>query len=623
MNPGVRLSGPPTMCRPTRLMATLLLLATLTLPGLAHAQVPQQWWRDATFLSGGSPSFTVDQTGVIHATTYGGPLNQNTYWRRADNCHWEALPFMPKIGLTNDQRPQGYHTSVAMGADGQPYILYLGHTTMSSGSGFQARVAHFNGAEWSSDSLGAATENQVSIRVAPNGKLHVIFVGSGLEYATNESGAWVTTDLNATGYNPGQAGHAMAVDASGNVHVAYCIIASSGPSPPHHLGYLKRTGGAWSSSQTLDSSDYSGQGPGISIGADGEPVISHNSLYNLQTLRHTTSGWVPSVVLTGSDTGTACMQGTAICHDQTGRAHVAAYCIQGGASTILYWRGDGAGGWSDTVTAVPGLGTGGAQPFNMLASPAGYPRFLAPAGANGIEYVEALPGAADTTPPAAITNLAVQVGDSSAAALWTAPGDDANTGQATNYDVRFAFEPITDSNFALEQQLPSPCPGPAGSSECVSIQGLTSLCSPVYFAVKTRDESGNWSAISNVASKVLKCHPRFPIEVQCSNGYRAGPAPRDNAEAAVKLWIASMNPARGTVSVEFSVPAALTEIRLGVHDVAGRLVRSLGSTRDEDGGGLSLWDLTDDNGTRVRPGIYYVRIEAAGKRATRAVVVLE
>src|SRR5690242_17292972 len=31
---------------------------------------------------------------------------------------------------------------------------------------------------------------------------------------------------------------------------------------------------------------------------------------------------------------------------------------------------------------------------------------------------------------------------------WTAPGDDANTGQASSYDLRYSTSPITASNFS-------------------------------------------------------------------------------------------------------------------------------------------------------------------------------
>ena len=128
----------------SRARVLLIGLCQLLLLSSARASTspPHQWWLDQTYLTGAAPSFTVDQTGVIHATTYSTlPSPRNTYWRRDDNCHWGAFAFSPG----NDPRPQGFNTSVAMGTDGQPYIAYVGHTTMSVNSSLQARIAHYAG----------------------------------------------------------------------------------------------------------------------------------------------------------------------------------------------------------------------------------------------------------------------------------------------------------------------------------------------------------------------------------------------------------------------------------------------------------------------------------------------
>jgi len=168
----------------SRARVLLIGLCQLLLLSSARASTspPHQWWLDQTYLTGAAPSFTVDQTGVIHATTYSTlPSPRNTYWRRDDNCHWGAFAFSPG----NDPRPQGFNTSVAMGTDGQPYIAYVGHTTMSVNSSLQARIAHYAGTltnPWTLDSLSldAATEHQVNVRVSSSGKLHVTFVGGYL-----------------------------------------------------------------------------------------------------------------------------------------------------------------------------------------------------------------------------------------------------------------------------------------------------------------------------------------------------------------------------------------------------------------------------------------------------------
>lgn len=76
------------------------------------------------------------------------------------------------------------------------------------------------------------------------------------------------------------------------------------------------------------------------------------------------------------------------------------------------------------------------------------------------------------------------------------------------------------------------------------------------------------------------------------------------------------NPALSRVTLALSGAAALTTAA-SVHDVSGRQVRALHAAQ---GGGLE-WDLRDDRGARVRPGLYLVRVTQAGATCVRRVVV--
>lgn len=84
---------------------------------------------------------------------------------------------------------------------------------------------------------------------------------------------------------------------------------------------------------------------------------------------------------------------------------------------------------------------------------------------------------------------------------WTAPGDNGNTGQATSYDIRYDTQVINTGNWNLATSVPNPpTPKVAGSSESIVVIGLQPN-TLYYFGLKTTDESGNPSAISNIASK--------------------------------------------------------------------------------------------------------------------------
>ena len=112
----------------------------------------------------------------------------------------------------------------------------------------------------------------------------------------------------------------------------------------------------------------------------------------------------------------------------------------------------------------------------------------------------------DGSPPAAVGDLDCPLGRTTTAVSWTAPGDDGVTGTAAAYDLRYSLYPITgEASFQAATVVEAvPEPSEAGSVECVELYGLT-RCHAYYFALKTRDEAYNWSAMSNVASGTTLC----------------------------------------------------------------------------------------------------------------------
>lgn len=82
--------------------------------------------------------------------------------------------------------------------------------------------------------------------------------------------------------------------------------------------------------------------------------------------------------------------------------------------------------------------------------------------------------------------------------VWTAPGDDGNVGTATSYDIRVSTAPIDASNFDSALQIGGiPSPLQAGSRQRFVVRGLT-RGTTYYFALKSTDDVGNRSALSNL-----------------------------------------------------------------------------------------------------------------------------
>lgn len=83
---------------------------------------------------------------------------------------------------------------------------------------------------------------------------------------------------------------------------------------------------------------------------------------------------------------------------------------------------------------------------------------------------------------------------------WTSPGDDGNVGTAAQYEVRYSTSPIDAGNFG-SATLASGAPAPlvAGTAQSMFLSGLQTS-TQYWVAIRTADERGNWSAISNVVN---------------------------------------------------------------------------------------------------------------------------
>lgn len=87
---------------------------------------------------------------------------------------------------------------------------------------------------------------------------------------------------------------------------------------------------------------------------------------------------------------------------------------------------------------------------------------------------------------------------------WTAPGDDGHYGTASAYDLRYSTTYITETSWEAASHFDGePRVEPAGTVQNCYVSGLTAG-TVYYFAMKTVDEAGNWSPLSNVALKVAE-----------------------------------------------------------------------------------------------------------------------
>ncbi len=130
----------------------------------------------------------------------------------------------------------------------------------------------------------------------------------------------------------------------------------------------------------------------------------------------------------------------------------------------------------------------------------------------------------DTIAPADTTDLAaLALSASSIKVNWTAPGDDNTSGTATSYDLRYSPMPIGLSNFPIAGTVPSSAPAQAGGAESATVSNL--LCETEYFfAIKSEDEAGNQSGLSNLASVTTGSCSSGTNEITVTLNFNTAPA---------------------------------------------------------------------------------------------------
>ena len=184
---------------------------------------------------------------------------------------------------------------------------------------------------------------------------------------------------------------------------------------------------------------------------------------------------------------------------------------------------------------------------------------------------------------------------------WTAPRDSVS-GQAARYDLRYSATVLTADSFnQAATVLGLPDPALPGTVQSITINGLRSG-TDYYFAIKSVDVAGNWSAISNVVRRtpVDAVNERLGVPLSFS-----APAP---------------NPARAAARFSFGLPQEMSVV-VEVFDVTGRRVRVLDDARHSAGIDDLTFDLQDDRGVRLAEGLYLVRAKLGDSVFTRRLVV--
>ena len=218
----------------------------------------------------------------------------------------------------------------------------------------------------------------------------------------------------------------------------------------------------------------------------------------------------------------------------------------------------------------------------------------------------------DQFPPAATEDLQAGPGAESGDLDldWTAVGDDSLWGTADSYIIRICGGPINESNWSQAATVTNPpSPHQAGTLESFTIPNLTPG-NLYYVAIKTVDNQGNVSPISNVV------HGEAKVELVLDAD--------DKQELPLDFSLAQNypNPFNPTTTIEYSIPTT-SYVRLTVYNIRGQTITTLLEGIKPPGRYEQIWNGTRLGGSQVASGIYFYRLETNQYTETKKMVLLK
>jgi hypothetical protein len=196
--------------------------------------------------------------------------------------------------------------------------------------------------------------------------------------------------------------------------------------------------------------------------------------------------------------------------------------------------------------------------------------------------------------------------------LWTAPGDDADTGRATRYELRYSTNAVGSDVAAwwnaARQATGLPWPSNAGETDSTVVRGLQPETA-YTFVIRAFDEAGNGSPFSNVAVATTDPGPPAPSAPLIAT-----------ADAAIHAY---PNPAEGN-QVHFVIHVEDPngdQVQLRLFYLSGRVIADIADGSYPSGDTVISWPRLSRNGDRVAPG-YYETIGMIGRAPVRERIIL-
>jgi hypothetical protein len=192
---------------------------------LIHAWHDGKRWRSEVIDTNAySSAIAIDRNGGIHVAYHAWNVTGPVFGYHLKYAYYNGSSWATEL-----IEPGGDSASIAIDQDGIPHIVHV-----TSGDHTIRHVTKV-GSEWVKEDVSSYMSGGTSI-VMHDGHIYVVFTSDdGVNLATNESGAWLTSTIDN-----GREGSA-AFDGNGNLHVVYMGVGE-GNGELRHAWY---TGGSW------------------------------------------------------------------------------------------------------------------------------------------------------------------------------------------------------------------------------------------------------------------------------------------------------------------------------------------------------------------------------------------
>jgi len=230
-------------------------------------------------------------------------------------------------------------------------------------------------------------------------------------------------------------------------------------------------------------------------------------------------------------------------------------------------------------------------------------------GGAGLSLLYSNSGTPSNTEPSVPTNLQVHEDHDYYYFTWGQSVDAQQPSISLSYSIQ-----IGSSSGACDIVSPSSLPG--GLS---LLAGLGSIHSTTNYVIRKDvfqpDTTYYWTcqaADNSFARSVLAQEATFSPAVSNS----------DLIESSRPLILIAPNPFNPSTTIEFSVLQS-SRTNLSIFNVRGQKVKSLLEGNIDKGRHRIVWDGRDDENRSVASGVYFIRLEAAGKTSIRKAMLLK